>query len=435
MFENRFIICFLLLSSISLSCLAESLNSAKSAILTGDITKAKQQLKTIDVNQPLADGSSLLAWAVESQEPAMVNLLLAYQAKALKSDPQNPSFSPLLLACQYGNTDILRALLDAGADVNDVSSNGISALTLCAGSAPTTIVKRFIEQGAKVTSADVLGQTALMHAAANGKSDNVSLLLNSGANINRVTKKGFTPLFFALKSNNKQLPITLIKAGADTDYVAPDNTSVVQMAMYHQHYATAQYLVERNADLHAYDRNGLTLLHIAVKERQAELVDLLLKKGADVNALSAESQVKWRFESNFKTGVYIPPINTPLLLAAELGDVELMQMLVKSGADLSIRNPKGNNVVLAAAQSTNPQALELALSWQDDANVKNASGQTPMHIVLYTASGAELENMLKTLASKGARIDTQNNQGKSPLDIANNDEFTGKSIFSAIFKT
>lgn len=431
---SRFLIKFLLLSSVSLSSLGSTLNSAKFAILQGDLEGTEKQLQGLDVNFPLADSSTLLAWAVESQEPASVRLLLAHNAIPTKQTAQNLSFSPLFLACQYGNAEIINLLLDAGADVNDVNADGITAFALCAGSAPNNIVTRFIEQNVNITQADKLGQTPLMRAAATGKSDNVRLLLSSGADINRVTKKGFSPLFFALKSPNKRLPIILIEAGANADYIAPDSTSVVQMAMYNQHYTTAHFLIEKEVDLQAYDRNGLQLLHLAVKKQQSKLVSLLLEKGADVNALSSESRVKWRYESNFKTGAYAAPLNTPLLFAAELGNVELMQILVKSGADSSLRNPMGNNVVLAAAKSNSPSALKLALSWQSNVNVKNADGQTPMHTVLYTARGPELESMLKILAVKGARIDIKNEQGKSALDIASNNEFSGKSIFSTIFK-
>lgn len=399
----------------------------------------------VDPDQVLADGSTPLAWAVESQNLAMVQLLLShgahpdYQAPAA-AEPQFSldanRFSPLLLACQYGDAEIIASLLRAGAEVNRPGPGGVSALALCAGNAPLLSVQQLLAAGAVVEQADVQGQTPLMWAAAHARLDTVQLLLAHGANINRATVKGFSPLFFAIKSGASAAPLMLVQAGADTHQVAADGTTAVQLAMYQQRYEFAAQLIEAGVDLGAFDRNGHQLLHAAVLANQPPLAALLLAQGADVHTPTGESQVKWGFESNFKTAPYVVPAKSPLLLAAEQGYTDMMRLLVDAGADPQQRNAAGTSTLLAAASSGSPAALALALALEPNAAAVNSTdkrGRTPLHLVLAHGSHEQLPALLQLLAERGARIDIRDSDGQTPVDLTETEGFKDKSTFAAIF--
>ncbi|MEJ0034702.1 MAG: ankyrin repeat domain-containing protein [Gammaproteobacteria bacterium] len=384
-------------------------------------------------NRPLADGSTPLAWAVESQSRQIVRLLLDRGAKP------NGMPSPLTLACQYGDAAILEMLLTARADVKAARADGITPLAVCAGNAPTSILKRLIAAGAEVDAADNNGQTPLMWAAAKGRVENIPLLVEHGAAINRRTHKGFTPLFFALKSGEPRAPVAVLEAGGDADYVAPDGTSVVQLAMYQKDYAFAARMIERGANLTAFDRNGYQLLHAAVLANEPSLVKLLLAKGTDPNALTGTSKVRWRYEVNFTSAPYEAVPKSPLLLAAERGAPDLMRMLVDAGADTKFRAADGTNIVLASTSSGKLAALELALQLEPDPNTTTADGQTPLHLLLGgeartdTEATLEIAAMMKLLAEKGARTDIRNRAGQTPADVAKDAEASARAAFETAF--
>src|SRR6202046_2992607 len=71
-----------------------------------------------DVNAPLADKSTVLAWAVDRQDEQSVRLLLDAGAKPDVSDMDGAL--PLTLACQLGDPHIVSDLLNAGADAKGV---------------------------------------------------------------------------------------------------------------------------------------------------------------------------------------------------------------------------------------------------------------------------------------------------------------------------
>lgn len=409
------------------------------AIYAGDTAKVAQSLKQgAKLNKPRADGSLPLAWAVETQTPALVALLLVNGAKADPGDTQPQSFNPLVVACQRGDPAIVTALLDAGADVKRTTSTGISPLALCAGNSSVAMVKRLLELGSPVDAADDGGQTPLMWAAAKGQLASLQLLLDQGADIQRTTASGFTPLLFALTSKTPDPALALLEAGANADYVAPDGTTVVQMAIFQQQFAVAEQLVQRGVDLNAIDRNGNQLLHAAVRNRQLPLVNALLAKGANPNALTGTSAVVWRYEVNFTSRPYVTYPQTPLLLAAELGDTAIMRALVAAGADVNFRAQDGTSLVLAAVRS-NASALALALSLAPDVTATNQRGETALHLLLgysfYMPMTVEqISAMLVVLAQKGAPIDLADRSGKTPLAIAQLEDFRAKPEFATAFQ-
>jgi ankyrin repeat protein len=407
------------------------------AVRSGDLETAKRLLaRRSDPNLRLPDGSTLLSWAVENQDRRMVALLLRKKADPDGAADGGTSYTaPLLVACQYGDPQIIGPLLDAGANVNVSRPDGITPLALCAGSAPVSIVERLIAAGAAVDKPDAQGQTPLMWAAAKGRLDNIRVLIAHGAQVNRQTLKGFTPLFFALKSGEPRAPVAILEAGGDPDHLAADGTSAVQLSLYQKDYAFAAHMIERGADLTAFDRNGNTLLHAAVLANQPTLVRMLLARGANPNALTGPSKVELRYEVNYRSDDYRVPPKPPLLLAAENGFADVMRLLADAGADISYRCEDGRSIVHAAATSGRVAALDLALQLLPDPNVKDAHGQTPMHLLVQGEAAPETEAMMKLLAGKGARIDIPNRAGRTAADLVQ-DALTGvRAAFAATFGT
>ena len=79
-----------------------------------------------NVNAPDADGSTALHWAVQRDDVALVDMLLAAGADVKAATRYN--ITPLSLACTNGNARVVDRLLKAGADPNGASEEGQTAL-------------------------------------------------------------------------------------------------------------------------------------------------------------------------------------------------------------------------------------------------------------------------------------------------------------------
>ena len=412
----------LLFAGISTAALAQPNGAAElaAAIRVSDYDSVTELLRVrvINPNSLMPDGSTPLSWAVESQDPQMVQLLL--RAEASPDAAANPAVAPLMLACEHGNSQIVNVLLDAGAKATIMRDDGITPLTTCAGTVPAADVARLIELGAVVDAAETSGQTPLMWAAAKGRIDNAKLLLAKGANVNSETKDGFTPLFFALKSGNPELPQLILDAGGNPDHVGPQGTTVTQIAIFQGDYAFAMKMIERGVDLTAEDVNGNTLLLAALSVNQPELVQLLLEKGSDPNRWSGTGKIKWGYEPNFKNTAYDKPTKPPLIVAAEKGAADVIELLVAAGADPKVEMPDGTTIIHAAIASDRLNAVAAALRARPEVNVQDKNGNTPLHaiIALRRYPGSESEQILKLLAAQGARIDIKNKDGKVAADMA-----------------
>jgi ankyrin repeat protein len=117
----------------------------------------------------------------------------------------------------------------------------------------------------------------------------------------------------------------------------------------------------------------------------------------------------------------------------------MMSALVAAGGDAKFRSEDGTNVLLAAAQS-NPDALALALKLAPDVNITNKNGKTPLHVLMSYSSSSDLTNeqmtsMFTQLAKHGARIDLADKNGKTAINIAEDEQFRARVEFAKIFHT
>jgi ankyrin repeat protein len=151
-----------------------------------------------NVNQKDIAGESALIYAIKINSVAVVKTLLAHGA-----DPNAKVADGLPALFRTGRSpEIAAALIEAHADVNAVA--GDSRQTLLHGAAAdgnTDIVKLLLNAKANVNARDVSGETPLHSAVRSGKDDIVALLLDAKADPNARNNYGVTPLDLA--KNNR----------------------------------------------------------------------------------------------------------------------------------------------------------------------------------------------------------------------------------------
>jgi ankyrin repeat protein len=420
-----------------------------------DRAKIKTLLKQhIDVNAPQADGMTALHWAVQHDDLELSDQLL--RAGASVKAVNRYGVMPLSLACTNGNGALVELLLNAGADPNAALPGGETPLMTASRTGALASVKTLLTRGAAVDAKDASrGQTALMWAAAEGYADVVQALIDAGADIRARVPSGFTPLLFAVREGRMDVVRALLKAGADVNETIPVDggkrrgyggsvpragTSALLVAVLNAHFELAAALLDAGANPNA-DLTGYTALHaISVvrdpgvgdndpapegsgRIRSIELVKKLVASGADVNARMTKKANLNNTRAN-EIGA------TPFLLASLTGDAELIGALASLGADTTLTNIENSTPLMMAAglatrspgedagtESQVLAAVKLLLSLGADINAVDNNGETAMHAAAYK----NLPQVVKFLASHGAKIDLWNRPNKfgwTPLAIA-----------------
>lgn len=404
------------------------------------------------------DGTTALHVAAYQDDVAAARALL--RAGALVDVVNRYGVRPLLVACENGNVGMVGVLLEAGADVHGVGKGGETPLMLAARAGSVEAVKALLGRGAAVGARERAGQTALMWAAAEGHAEVVRMLLAAKAGLAGTVDAGFPPLFFAVREGRLDVVRVLLAAGADVRALieapassaparrgAPKRaaTTPLALAVQNGHFELALALVEAGADPNDV-RTGLPPLHMMAGVRRPdssdgsepappvgagrmsslEFVRELVKRGAQVNFRLAKGAPKLPATSS-SIGTEGA---TAFLLAADRGDVPLMRLLVKLGADPLVGNAQGTTPLLAAAgvgtnepqeeageESEALEAVRMLLDLGADVNTVDANGDTAMHGAAYNISPL----VVKVLAERGADPlvwSRANKAGGTPLFIA-----------------
>lgn len=156
-------------------------------------------------------------------------------------------------------------------------------------------------------------------------------------------------------------------------------------------------------------KEGATLLHLACESGKMDIIEVLVASGADVNAANAHSM-------------------TPLHIACNKHDEELIRYLLENGADPMARDKDGNTPLHLLVKETKPQTtncVDLLLGKGADINALNNSLSTPFFVcVRKTDNQFRNRNgvLLKYLLSKGAYADTRDSAQNNPLYYAVEDD-------------
>lgn len=190
---------------------------------------------------------------------------------------------------QQNDLTLTKLFLDAGINPNTaVNGAGQTVLTLAASQGSTQIAKALIAKGADVNIKVADGVTPIIFAAQRGHDEILKLLLDNGADPNQKTKNngvtGTTPLMLASSRNNASTIQLLISGGANINQKNSDGSTALIYAVNSHSLETAKVLINNGSNVNETSNDGVSSLHMAAYNRDVDMVRLLLSNGANINA-------------------------------------------------------------------------------------------------------------------------------------------------------
>jgi uncharacterized protein len=405
-----------------------------------------------DVNHRNPDGSTPLQWAVYEGDVAEVSRLLAAGADVALANDYGAT--PMSLAAEVANTEILKLLLEAGANADSPNGDGMTALQAVARTGNVDAAKVLLEHGATVDARESFGgQTALMWASARRHPEMIELLISRGAAVDarstvrdyqrHVTAEGrpksldsggFTPLLYAARENCIACVHALLKNGADIDLPDPDGVSPLLIATMNANWDLAKTLVDAGADVNQWDIFGEAPLFTAVglfsrndggrasidppnETKGIDVVRMLLEHGANPNMQLFFRPANVRGSTNTRG-------STPLIRAANGGDLALVKLLLEHGADATLYMADRQTPIHAvlAGRTAEKDALELIKVLHDagtDVNsvalvnhIEEVRGGSALHF----AVRKRYKEVIRLLASFGIDMNLKDQDGLTALD-------------------
>lgn len=314
----------------------------------------------------------------------------------------------LHLASEYGDLDLVKLLIEMGADVN-----------------ASTIIK--LGGGHTSTSG-----TPLHLAAQYGHLEVVKLLLNNRAHVNATNEDYKPPMDLALTGNHSEVAKILIEKGAD---VKGRGGTWLQLAARYGDAEVVKLLIVGGANVNCGAR-GIeeTPLHIAARYGHFEVVKLLIKEGADVDAKGEWKEFKGHRGNYVDTAGKLRGEPTPLHVAAQYGRLDIVKLLIESGAKVKARDQDGYIPLHLAARSGNADVVKVLIEGGSDANSKGKWGSTPLHL----AAEYKHLNVVKLLIEEcGAdinQVDSKGNYALSTKVIQTNATMMFEAVMTKINK-
>lgn len=391
-----------------------------------------------DPNVQSAHISSPLHLAAQLGTLSDVRSLLGAGADPRSRSKTGRGRTPLEIASKHASPEVLKALVDAGAEV-DENNSVTPPLLEAANGRKVENVRYLIAAGANVQGTCPTGDP-LSAAARKGPIESVKLLLVSGANPEGCNG-GTPPIHRAALSRDPAIIAAVIESGAKINSTDANGNNALHGAAEYGNIEGLVQLLKAGADPNVRNRLGISPLHRAADSDssvRAPQIKALIDAGADVNSVDdhlrapihvAVNGPEFRFDEAGPTReaslralvagdatIDLRDENgaTAFLLAARFGTPEMLRILIDAGADRTARGQQGRTALHYAASASRSGALEFVLELGGAVSAVDDQGATPLHL----AAANESPENARMLLYAGASVLAVDKFGATPLHYA-----------------
>ncbi|CAH0046319.1 unnamed protein product [Clonostachys solani] len=264
------------------------------------------------------EGETLLVGAVRGGSLDAVELLMNAGLEPISY----PRQSALAYAAMIGREDMVRLLVERGANIGSIDTFHKTPLCHAVENGRTSVVRLLIEMGAAsadhgFAKKDAYSRTPLSYASEKGYVEIARMLLRNKEAL-EISNQGLrTPLSFAAEKGNDSVVKCLLDSGADPLSRDVAGRSPLHFAVRDGHEGVVKLLIERSVTtLKIEDGGGKTPFFYAAKRGSLGLAQLLVDMGASIKTKDRLGK-------------------TPLSYAVEANDTETAQFLIENGAIIS----------------------------------------------------------------------------------------------------
>ena len=351
------------------------------------------------------EGASPLLISLQYKHPMIALRLLALDQKEPHIDAQTPrdGVFPLHVAAGSGYGDVVKVLLKRGANIHQKTRLGDTAISNAVRTGKTKIAKMLAKDASKaecVFSAYLSAHTGnleileLLLSAIRQRDASGNITKSKMEDtINRAMGPDEATLLFAASAQGHTSAVDyLLRKGAKTDpKILSTKSTPLLAAAKNGHYDVVRALLSYGSNANAAGNkriHGATPLHVAAQNGHFTICKLLIDHGkAHVNTRLRKLAV------------------TPLFLAAELGNVKIVQLLLAKGAHVGTRNEKGLSPFHGAISAgSGTEVYRLLKKHGANINSRDNSNSTPLLTALRGCKIRETDYLLKNGADPNALV-------------------------------
>ncbi|CEJ91348.1 hypothetical protein VHEMI07066 [[Torrubiella] hemipterigena] len=344
---------------------------------------------------------ALLKLAIERGSVNIAKLIITRGGGGLEKKTGAAEVTPLGLACSLGSKTLVSQLIKAGADPLSVDENGVTLLHYALMSGDTEIVRMILKQGLDVDARDINGQSALFYAMDQDVSL-AKLLLDHGADPIFLDNNNNTTLFNAAGGPDLGVFTLLLEAGVDPKQANVAGSTPLHYASSKGHWEHVRLLLDANVDTAGINSEGVSPLSAAAAAGNEAIVKMLLEHSP--NLLQLETQ---------------PTLgNAPLMQAIEGQNPAVVELLLKSGASLAVRNSAGQTPLIVAAKFPSTEVVKTLLdaAGRIDLDEADLDGRTALFFACWFERKETLDLLLEQ--NPQPKCDVQDRYGATPLIMA-----------------
>ncbi|XP_072178740.1 transient receptor potential cation channel subfamily A member 1-like [Diadema setosum] len=317
-------------------------------------------------------------------------------------------YSALHYAAQSDNMDMVRLLVNRGADVNNIGKASRRPLHFAAAVKKEKVQPKS-EVGTRLSKLSE-GAKRMSETPSDSQPESVTMiLLNAGAEVNAQDSRGRTPLHIAASHGNSETASHLLES-EDVDIECEDQSDMAALiaACFYGKIDIAIMLIDKGAKLHVWDENFDTPLHFAVREGNKMLASKIMEKGKQEGRL-----VKLLTEINRNV---VAPIHEMVryghqdLLQLALEQVQNDEYVINYGGD------DENTPLHEACIKGHLQMVKMLCEKDAKINVPNWNKLSPLHFACFKGH----QKVAEYLMEQGADISLADYEGLTPLQTAAN---------------
>ncbi|XP_071094513.1 putative ankyrin repeat protein RF_0381 [Haliotis cracherodii] len=296
----------------------------------------------------------------------------------------NSGMTPAMITASMGHKDIFDLLQEKRADLSLLDRNENNILhKACKGGNVELVSYVLTKNIVDINSKNMFGMTSAMEAAVGGHKEVLHLLMSTGADLNATDDDDLDILSFAFSSRDRET-VKFILTHSIFNINDQDEKGMTPALLSAEmgYRDVFDLVVSRVADLASENDEGNDIIQKACAGGNLDIVKYVLTLNSIVRHINRTGEFGW----------------TPAMFAASLGYKDVFDLLVKKGADLTLRS-KDRDTILHLACRVNIQIVRYLVSRNIvDINVRGNEGRTPAIV----AAGLGNIRIFEELVKKGA---------------------------------